>query len=166
MKLMSVFVLGFLLAGCFAQQVAQVTTFNKADVATQLENGPNTIRGSALFNQVGGGTVTCAGRNVYLIPKSNFADERMQILYGNLQGGRAATGSSPTADENQVAAYLAASKNTICDAQGFFKFENIADGQFYVQSTITWGEYNSQGGHLMRPVTVNGGTTVELVLAP
>ena len=166
MRLISIFVLGFLLAGCLAQQVAQVTTFDKADVAAQLENGANTIRGSALFNQVGGGTVTCAGRDVYLVPKSKFADERMQIIYGTLQGGLAATRNSPTADENQVAAYLASSKKTICDAQGFFKFENIADGQFYVQSTITWGEYGLQGGALMRPVTVTGGETAELVLAP
>ena len=166
MRVIKVFFLGFLLTGCLAQEVSQVTTFNEGDVAAQLENGPNTIRGSALFNQVGGGTVTCAGRDVYLIPKSKFADERMQIIYGNLQGGLAATGSLPTADENQVAAYLAALKKTICDAQGFFKFENIADGQFYVQSTITWGEYGSQGGALMRPVTVAGGETAELVLAP
>lgn len=66
--------------------------------------------------------------------------------------------------------YERLSKRTLCDAQGFFKFEKLADGEFFVTSSVTWkANPNSpffEGGWMMRRVKVERGETKELVLAP
>ena len=72
----------------------------------------------------------------------------------------------PKTTESSYSAYAADAKQKVCNAQGFFKFENVADGEYFVTTDISWGQYGSEGGWLMRPVRVSGGETVEIVLAP
>lgn len=57
-------------------------------------------------------------------------------------------------------------KETRCDAQGFFKIENLADGEYFVQSGIAWQVgYATQGGTIVALVKVQGAETKEVVLA-
>lgn len=57
--------------------------------------------------------------------------------------------------------------STTCDGQGNFRFENVADGDFYVVTAITWETaYTYEGGPLMKRVSLQGGETVRVVLAP
>lgn len=164
MRAISTVIIALVLGGCLA--VEQKLSYNRSEVAAQLQPGSNTIEGSALFNQVGGGTVTCAGRRVTLVPKSSYASERMQIMYGSLQGGASYSRIPPKSTESSYSAYAADAKHTVCNAQGFFKFAKLADGEYFVTTDIAWGKYGSEGGWLMRPVRVSGGETVEIVLAP
>lgn len=55
-----------------------------------------------------------------------------------------------------------------CDAQGYFTFENVADGNFFVLSNVVWmaGAHNPQGGALMKSVSVKGGEVKTVILAP
>lgn len=155
-----------LLAGCLGpEKVRQSVSFDPQEVESLLRSGSNTVKGSALINQVGGGSVTCAGRTVNLIPRSRYADERMEIIYGNLLAG-VGMRRIPESDPASELAYMKTAKETVCNAQGFFIFEGLADGEYYITTQITWGQYNEQGGNLMRSVTIAGGQTIEVVLSP
>jgi hypothetical protein len=63
--------------------------------------------------------------------------------------------------------YVDNMRDTICNAAGFFTFEKVADGEYFVQSNVTWTVgFSSQGGALIRRVTVAGGHAKEVTLAP
>jgi hypothetical protein len=129
--------------------------------------GKNVIKGSALMRQKGGGTVTCAGGKVTLLPATSYSRERVGAIYGTTAGGYnnqvPVVFSPPT-----PAAYTEAVRTTLCDAQGFFTFEDVGDGDWYLQTYIVWGTnaYMKEGGSLAKEVTVKGNKTVNVVLAP
>ncbi len=63
--------------------------------------------------------------------------------------------------------YTAATRKVLGDAQGNFVFDEVADGDFYVITMITWVVgYRQQGGTLMQSVKVEGGETARVVLSP
>jgi hypothetical protein len=143
------------------------TSFNAEQAQALLLDGANTIKGSALLRQRGGGVVTCAGKAVQLTPATAYADERMTAIYGASDYGY-----RPVIPAIQFEftdpRYLSFSKKTICDAQGFFKFSNIADGTFYVTTDIVWQVSSDaifpEGGYVMKKITVKNGETSEIVL--
>jgi hypothetical protein len=52
-------------------------------------------------------------------------------------------------------------RHAVCDDQGHFRFESVADGRYYVFSEMTYlsaGRAHSGGG-LLREVSVSGGQT-------
>lgn len=165
-----------ILVGCAAPQKPKfylTSTFDKAQADRLLQKGTNTIKGSALMRQVGGGVVSCAGQAVTLVPSTAYARERMRYLYGNEERGylsSAALQMNPTPFENSDPAYASANRQVQCDAQGNFKFDGVADGDFHLISQITWkANPNSlffEGGTMMRFVKLQGGETKELVIAP
>lgn len=155
------------LAGCAAPPtVVQLGPFDAAAAQRQLAPGTNAIRGSAFLRQLGGGVVTCAGAVVSLVPATTYAQRMYQALYGTDLGPAQHTGGAfnvtPKSDEfGQLV------KKTQCDAQGNFAFERVADGDFFVETTVSWvvgGVTN--GGPIMRRVAVSGGATTSVVVAP
>jgi hypothetical protein len=158
------------LPGCQNVSTKRVDLFkswNSKDVAHIHEEGVNTIKGSALIRQRRGTTVTCAGQQISLIPDSPYARERMRHLYGSLVKGFRPVGQkiqfSPDFDT-----YIAATRKTTGDTQGFFTFEKVPDGSYFVVTTITWAatEYLYSGGGLMKRVDIKGGQTKSIVLTP
>lgn len=140
-----------------------------------LQPGTNKITGSALIRQQGGGVVSCAGLAVSLIPATEYATERVIHLYGsNQKGFRSTTDAlpptgSPIKFEPDDPDYTKSRPSVICDALGMFEFDDIADGAFYVVTSIVWsaGQYgNQQGGSLMQHVVLAGGETKRIVLSP
>jgi len=164
------------LFGCASptkQKISLQSTFNKEQAQKLMAAGPNTIKGSALMRQVGGAVVTCAGQAIGLYPVTEYSTERVKHIYGNDNIGMisafvAQHNLNPF--ENTDEDYRTLSKSTQCDAQGFFKFEKIADGEFYLTSSIMWKSNPSsmyyEGGIMMRKVKVQGGEIKELVMAP
>jgi hypothetical protein len=162
------------LVGCLAktQFLTISTKFDKETAEKQMRPGKNTLKGSALFRQAGGGIVTCAGNTVSLFPYSNYARERMTGLYLNEKGGvnYVLPQSDPAAPERSYTssdpAYDALVENTQCNTQGFFTFNNLADGDYYVVTHILWrvDRYTTQGGYLMKKVHISGGETKEIVI--
>ena len=158
------------LAGCATMAPAPVVYHVQAkfdqDQATRLvQDGKNTVKGSAFMRQRGGGVVTCAGNSVFLIPATAYAVERFQFLYGT-------TTSGTNAHRKQFQfvpdppGYMSTVKATKCDAQGAFIFEGVADGEFFVQTTVAWQVGSSlQGGNLMQRVRVEGGKATSLILS-
>lgn len=157
-------------SGCTTATYKISSTFNETEASRMLETGTNTIRGSALIRQRGGGVVTCAGKEVQLVPATSYAVERISAVFGNSTKGfnSAGLGGTRLKFENAQPVFKQYMKSAICDAQGFFRFEKIANGSFFVTTVIAWktDPYFFQGGELMQQVTVNNGETKEIVLAP
>ena len=65
--------------------------------------------------------------------------------------------------------YCQLMRNTIGDSQGYFTFSNVKDGNYFVTTMIVWKVGNRfcyEGGNLMQYISVFGGETKEIVLAP
>ena len=168
-----------ILMGCAApkpqpqQKIKLYTLFNKEQAEQQMADGNNTIKGSALMRQVSGGVVTCAGQTISVYPATTYAYERIRNLYGSDTAGTRnafAIQNNPDPFETTDVDYQKYQKRTLCDTQGFFKFEKMADGEFFIVSAITWkANPNSQfyeGGWMMRKVKLSGGEVKEIVIAP
>lgn len=147
--------------------------FDQEQSDSLTKEGSNTVKGSALMRQVGGGIVTCAGQTISLVPVTDYSKERITYLYGTENGGYLSASNmqrNPQPFSFTDPAYEQSRKHTTCDAQGFFKFEKLADGEFYIGGSITWksnpNNYFFDGGTLMRRVKVQGGETKDIVIAP
>lgn len=169
MKIISLTLLAVgLLSGCAmtARQVPLSSTFDTHEARALIQPGSNTVSGSALMRQAGGGVVTCAGLNVLLIPKTAYAAERVQAIYGNIERGYRSIGQQIKFSPDLME-YQELTKKTMCDAQGRFEFGNVADGDFFTVTSITWkAGHSSQGGVLMQAVSVHGGEHKRIVLSP
>lgn len=158
------------ITGCAAPKAVNLrTSFNQSEASKLLEKGANTVKGSALIRQQGGGIVTCAGTTVELVPATQYAQERISAIYNsNDRGYNPIFGGVLIKFDNTDLGYVSSKRETVCDAQGFFKFDNISDGSFFVISIIVWGTdtYVKQGGRIMQRVTVSGGETKEIVVSP
>lgn len=154
------------LAGC-ATPRTQVTIsepFDEGAARELMRDGSAAVKGSALFRQQGGGVVTCAGFPVVLFPVTPYSRARMVALYGDPNGG-VNPGRNPIFIPDPPA-YTELARKTQCDAQGFFKFEKVAAGEFYVAVPILWQIGGSrQGGFLATRVSLKDGETREIVLA-
>ncbi len=155
-----------LLEGCITSQPVKLSnTFDEEQARTMLRPGTNRIIGSAVMRQRGGGTVTCAGTTVTLVPETPYSSERLSMLYGSVDRGYCPM-YRQLRFENEDARYRAATRQTKCDAQGAFEFDQVSDGNFYVISMIVWGVRTVEGGSLMQRVTLRGNETKKIVLSP
>lgn len=139
--------------------------FDEAQAQALVKDGTNKISGNAFLRQAGGGVVTCAGNTVSLIPATEYAKERMIAIYGGQEGvltSRTAPRFNP-----DVPAYRKYIKTTPCDSRGDFEFDKVADGEFFLTTTVSWlvGGY-TQGSALMQKVTLSGGKTEKVIMHP
>ena len=67
-----------------------------------------------------------------------------------------------------VDAYRSHQRETICDIDGKFEFQNVAAGSYFVVTRVTWTiSYSTQGGSLMVPITFSGRDELKsIVLTP
>lgn len=170
MKIFMLLAASMLLMACQVQPkiVPVSATFDADETKHRLGEGENAILGNALLRQQGGGVVTCAGAKVELRPATDYATERIRYIYNSTTSGYVpsimAQNISFSPDEPL---YYQLVKETVCDAQGDFEFEKVADGDFYINTFVVWvaGQFNvQQGGVLMQRVSVSGGETKKVVL--
>lgn len=137
--------------------------FDAKEVAFIHQDGTNAVRGQAFLRQRGGGIVTCAGREVWLVPEGRHARDRIRAIYGTTQRiARNVTDLGPADPE-----YRSHTRSTVCDAQGNFAFERLADGRYFVVSTVMWEVGGArQGGTVMAPVVLGNGEDKRLIIAP
>ena len=107
-----------------------------------MKPGKNTVKGFAVLRTVGGEARTCAGLEAALTPPSQYADERMQLLFGGTAKGArplsyAAMTGQPIIAQADLK-YLSLSHNARCDGQGNFQFDNVGDGDWYLTTTVAW----------------------------
>lgn len=172
MRFASVFAVAAVLAGCAlpaarVQQYYITPAFDGAGAERLLLPGTNQIKGSALMRQQGGGVVTCAGRPVFLIPSTEYAKDRLRLLYDSADDRRfTRRGNADVEFIPNPPEYLSTVKTTLCDAQGFFAFDKVANGEFFVQTSVSWViAGREQGGYLLHRVRVQNSEIASLVLA-
>ena len=151
------------------KKITLSTQFDAAQTKLLLNSGNNTIQGSALLRQRGGGVVTCAGNKVWLMPVTDHSIERQQYIYGSdikaFKTFREMNNPRISFTYNPKEFFRLVKRDT-CDAQGNFVFNNISDGDFFVLTNISWTSGSSlQGGELMHRVRVRGGETKKVVLS-
>ena len=140
--------------------------FDAASASQQLMPGTNTVKGNAFMRQQGGGVVTCAGSPAYLVPATDYANARFLALYGNVDDTKSRASTKRFRFQPDAPEYIKLTKQATCDSQGNFIFEHVADGAFYVTTTVRWQAGNSsQGGNMAIKVIVKNGQTAAVVLA-
>lgn len=85
-------------------------------------DGNNTVTGQAFLTQRDGGVVTCAGRSVIIYPNVAYflvARDGLQDVQFNKE-------------------LSALKQGTQCDAQGNFEFEGIANGEWIIETSVSW----------------------------
>lgn len=155
-----------LLTGCASttKTVVLKNDFNEKDAEFINKTGNNTIKGNAFFRQQGGGIVTCAGNTVVLIPVTPYSKERMSHIYKFEDIGVIPPYMDAISFDKGNNEYLSMTKNTKCDSDGKFEFNNLANGEYYVVSSVIWKVRSYQGGTLMRKVSVKNGKTENIVM--
>jgi hypothetical protein len=141
--------------------------FNAIEAKELMQEGNNSIKGSALIRQAGGTVVTCAGTEITLIPATKYAKERMLNLYGNINNGFISINKRFASFTSTEPEYNSMQKNTVCDAQGFFKFDKVMSGEYFLITSIVWRlqQYQNAGGHLMKKINLIDGQNLETTLS-
>ena len=153
------------ISGC-VKKVETTLPFRAEQAAFIEAPGTNSITGQAFMRQAGGGVVTCAANPVYLVPRTDYAVERMLNIYGKSENpGRQLLGVIP---DDPDPGYLRLSRDTICDAEGDFEFFNVPDGEYFVTTGVFWmiNQYFQDGANLMHPIKVEAGETKSLLISP
>lgn len=153
--------IALVLAGCAASQpspfVTLRTPFVAAEHAPFKAAGTASITGQAFLRQRGGGTVTCAGSKVYLFPDSPYFTEMVDVVRA---------GKLPATPASGDAEYKGIARQTQCDAQGNFNFEQLPPLSWYVMTEVTWMVGNNQeGGSLLRLVELASGQSTRVLLS-
>lgn len=159
-----------LLAACAQQEApAQLVlsgTFDPKEVKWSEKAGRNAVSGFAVLRTAGGEGRTCAGLKVYLIPDSEYAREHMLTLFGELDHAMRAVDGAPTLEPANDE-YLATVRTTRCDGQGYFSFERVPDGKWYVVTLVVWvvsPPFPVQGSYMMKQVELRRGQSVKVAL--
>lgn len=153
----------------FSSPTVVHTPFDAAETKRLMEPGKNRVAGSALIRQQGGGVVTCAGTEVTMFPATPYAIERVRLTFGSEErafipasGYYLAYSFEPDPPE-----YTTLKRASVCDAQGGFEFDAVADGEFYLTTAVMWKVgYARQGGIIVQRIKVAGGEAKKIVLTP
>jgi hypothetical protein len=130
-----------------------------------LAEGTGTIRGSALMRQRGGGVVTCAGNQIYLIPATQSATKEMRRLFGGDEGW-VPRGGDAVFGGGTLVLTPEPNRKTVCNAQGFFTFANVRAGKWYLLTSVVWTVGDDyQGGAMLGSAELAEGKETEVVLS-
>lgn len=148
------------LAACAPQQqtIDISRYFSVTEVAPFNVRGRGTITGQGFLRQSGGGVVTCAGDVVYLAPDTPFTRRFFAII---------AEGNLPIlANGRPSQLYPNAFRISECDAQGNFRFSDLAPGKWVVVTSVYWLVGNRQQGDLLLGDTeIIGDETAQVLLS-
>jgi hypothetical protein len=107
-----------------------------------------------------GQVVYAAGSPVALIPRTQYADEVMNIVFA---GGTYQP--SPPRIQNLDSRYRVMRREVVANGEGRFKFAAVSSGEYYIMVPVTWQAGNSpQGGLLLRQVSLPRDDGSELVI--
>lgn len=146
---------GLITIGCLPEPLAMPqwdapTEAREAEYVRFLQPGTGSIVGQAFLVQQGGATVKAAGRTVTLDPATSIGNEWW-----------AKAGKKWVLREYvpPSTAFGRARKSTVADADGRFKFTNLAPGKYYLRTEVTWqAPYAGiQGGLVCKEVEVGAG---------
>lgn len=127
-----------------------------------LEHGRNTIEGQATVHYEDGGPATCAGDSATLIPDTAYTRARLNRLYGGSRDFAPISTAPRLPRDPQYETYV---RHAPCDAEGRFRFDDVADGRYEIIAALRQqGESRAQGVSVRQAVTVHGGETRDILL--
>lgn len=145
-------------AGCVSAPTI-TSTFDPAEAAFIHKDGKATINAQAFLRRNDGMVVYAAGSEARLIPRTRYSTERINGIYrGAKINYFVPSPPSPPGFEDAM-------RVTRANGEGRFSFAGVADGDYYLVTSVIWmvGS-NQQGGTLLENVSVRNGTDVEVIM--
>lgn len=115
------------LAGCTLLPSSRTATFNEAEYAPYAGEGPSSISGEAFVRTADGLSAKCAGCTVFLTPATHYSTEWFERHV--IDGQRLAQGD-PRSYKYR--------RETTGDSEGFFAFNTLPAGDYYITCQVTW----------------------------
>jgi hypothetical protein len=143
--------------------------FDMEAVKFVKEPGDATVMGQAFLKLRDGTLKSCAGFNVELLPVAAYSNERIFKTYRSNEQGQILLEQNPPKFTPDVKEYHEMLLKSSCDAQGEFRFKNVAAGDYYVMAFIIWeattGDAASKtGGGVMKRIHVEPNSTNVVLL--
>ena len=161
MRLILLFVAAVTLSACVpATPRISRMPFPEQEYKALPKVGTAIVRGQAFLKTRGGDVKTAAGSEVFLNPVTSYSLEWYELSYLT---NRLANAADPRLWE-----YV---PKQIADGSGRFTFKNVAPGEYFVTSKITWeaatgyqGALQLQGGVVSKRVSVKDGDDIEVIV--
>jgi hypothetical protein len=147
------------LASCAALQPPVERVEFPIEIYEELPTeGDAVVEGQAFMKTRGGDVKTAAGEQILLNPVTPYSEQWFEVSY---QGGRRLTDPDPRQDQ-----FI---RMTIADADGRFRFEQVAPGDYFLTALVRWevamGSYmRQQGGYICERITVTSGDELSFIL--
>jgi hypothetical protein len=141
---------------------ARPSLFNPNHAHYILEHGSNIIEGQASVRYEDGGLASCAGDSATLVPDTAYTRARLNRLYGGRRDFAPISTAPRLSRDPQYETYV---RHAPCDAEGKFRFDQVADGAYVVVAALRQpGEKRAEGVSVRQAVSVHGGETRDMVL--
>ncbi len=161
MRLALVATLCLILTACGGVEVTEIPrpSFDPAVASFALEgDGQTEVSGSAFARQRGGGVVSCAGNDVWLLPDTPFFHwVTTQVVTRDATEYLFDSGADTTEDwpiATRLQDTMEYVRQSQCDIDGRFRFPDVPAGRYFVATVITWTAGTQQGGVAIAPVMV------------
>src|SRR5215217_1806991 len=154
--------LAMMLGGCSTVRTPVVLTsaFDPRAAAFVHETGRAKVSGQAFVRRNTGKLLRAVGTDIYLIPRTPYADVRMAAIYGDgkqQQWGVRMPGADPLFEEHM--------RKTIASSGGSFSFDRVADGEYYIVAMIHMpSDYTYREFPIVERVKVEHGRSVRVVM--
>jgi len=127
--------------------------FNNVEIDWINNAGNASLTGYAYIHWHNSNTENCNANEVSLVPVSSYSKERMNALYGNALRGENYKNriTEPSAE------YLLATRNTMCDFNGKFRFDNVPAGEWFLLTKVSYMS-------LMQRVSIPAEGKIEVIL--
>ncbi len=161
MRLIMLFVAVAVLSACvpMTPPVSRMP-FPENEYTSLTKSGNATVRGQAFLKTRGGDVKTAAGNVVNLNPVTSYSLEWYEKAY--------LTASRIVPADPRMWNYVV---KQVADGSGRFTFKNVAPGEYFVTSTVTWetatgyqGALQVQGGVVSKRITVKSGDDLDVVV--
>jgi hypothetical protein len=152
------------------------SNYARSEISWSLEEGNNIIEGDGFLMRRDGQIVKCSGRKVELIPQGTYSKERMKLKYGTGNFVRLPMYEhqlSQRHDYTYEGIYLELAdpkytediRSTICNIDGKFKFKNIPNGDYFIETIISWGIGDfPQGGFVYEKIPIKSREDEEIYI--
>jgi hypothetical protein len=150
--LLSALIVSLGLSACRSAPTASFDT-QAADYINK--QGTSTIEAHAFYRDEKGKVIYAAGEHAYLIPVTQYAEQRFAQVYGKSKYIQ--TKYMPWDESDpQFKKYM---RSTKAEANGRFSFDHVAQGDYYVATSVSWMPENSiiaKGAAIYERVTITG----------
>jgi hypothetical protein len=149
------------LLGCVEPRILRPSIpFDSAAEIQALQPGKGTITGQAFKKTVGGDVKYAAGNTVTLYPVTPYFREVLALWPQR---------NPPSVEVVVDSSVFNFKKTTVADGEGRFSFTDLAPGEYYVETMITWGiptghGIETTGGNAFATATVMDGKNTPLIL--